>query len=72
MTRTSLGEPGDGGADQGGLHDVVAAAHRGQAVPLAHLKLHGGDHHALGGEPPDVVSQLSPGLVPRIPDIVAH
>jgi hypothetical protein len=62
------GEPGDGGADQGGLHDVVVAAHRDRAVPLADPQLHGGDHYALRAEPPDLAFQLAPGFVPRLAD----
>ncbi len=63
------GARGDGGARGGCLHDVVAAADSFRAVPLAHpQRLHGGDHHALGAEPPDVIFQLAPGVVPRLAD----
>src|SRR6185437_15694172 len=58
------GEPGDGGAGERDLRDVVAAAHRGRAVPLAHPHLHPGDHHALAAEPSDVLFQSAPGVVP--------
>ena len=68
MGLPGAGEPGDGGADEGCLHDVVAAADSFRAVPLAHPHLHGGDHHALGAEPPDVTFQLAPGVVPRLAD----
>jgi hypothetical protein len=60
------GEAGDRGAGERYLHDVVAAAHRGRAVPLAHPHLHAGDHHALGAEPSDVLFQPAPGVVPRL------
>jgi len=63
MTPAGQGEPGDSRADHGGFHEVVAAAHRGRTVPLAYPQLYGGDHHALGAEPPDVVFQLAPDLV---------
>src|SRR5580693_5278378 len=60
------GEPGDGGTDEGGLHDVVAAADGFGAVPLAHPHLRRDDHHALGAKPLDVTFQLAPGVVPRL------
>jgi hypothetical protein len=65
MVLGGAGEAGNGGADQRDLDDVVAAAHRGRAVPLAHLHLHVGDHHALGAEPSDVILQAASGVVPR-------
>src|SRR5208283_2754549 len=58
------GEPDDGGADEGYLRYVVTAADIYRAIPLAHPHLHGGDHHPLGAEPPDVPFQLEPGVVP--------
>src|SRR5208283_3377075 len=68
MTLPGTGKPGHGGADEGCLHDVVAAAGRYRAVPLAHPHLHRGDHHALGAEPFDVTFQLAPGVLPRLAD----
>src|SRR6204780_182872 len=65
---SGTGEPGDRGADQGGLHDVVAAAHSDRAVPLADLQRHAGDHHTLGAEALDVAFQLEPGVPPRLHD----
>jgi hypothetical protein len=66
MAPPGTGEPGDGDADEGCLHDVVAAADGFRAVPLAHLHLHRGDHDAVGAEPLDVFFQLVPGVVPRL------
>ena len=57
MTLPGMGDPGDGGADEGCLHDVIAAAHSYRAVPLAHPHLHRGDHHAVGAESLDVAFQ---------------
>src|ERR1700722_3667160 len=60
------GKPGDGGAGERDLCDVVAAGHRGGACPLSCLHLHAGDHHALAAEPSDVLFQPAPGVVPRL------
>jgi hypothetical protein len=65
-TAGGAGEAGDGGADERHLHDVVAAAHRGGAVPLANPHFHVGGHHAFGAEPSDVLSHLPPGVPPRL------
>ena len=62
------GEPGDGGADEGYLDDVVVAAQLHRAAPLANPHLHGGYHHALGAEPPDVTFELDPGVAARLAD----
>jgi hypothetical protein len=53
-------EPGDRGADGGGLHDVVAAALHSWAFPLPDPHLHGGDHDTLAAEPADVTFQFLP------------
>jgi hypothetical protein len=68
VTLPARGEPGDGGAGNRRLHDVVPAAHLDRAVPFAHSHLHGRDHHALGAEPRDVAFQLATGVVPRLAD----
>src|SRR4249919_299991 len=67
-TLAGPGEPGDGGAGERDLRDVIAAAHRGRAVPLAYPHLHAGDHHALAAKPSDVLFQPTPGVVPRLAD----
>ena len=59
-TMSGAGKPGDGGADDRCLDDVVMAAHSRRAVLLTHPHLHAGDHHALGAELPDVIFQRSP------------
>jgi hypothetical protein len=59
-------EPGDGGADECDLHQVVVPAHDRRAVTLADLHLHVGDHDALGAESRDVLFQPVPGVVPRL------
>ena len=55
-TLAGPGEPGDGGAGERDLRDVIAAAHRGRAVPLAHPHLHAGDHDA---SPPSRLTSCS-------------
>jgi hypothetical protein len=66
MTVAGGREPGNCGAGDRDLHGAVAAAYRRRAVSLAHPHLHAGDHHAVGAEPPDVVFQPAPGVVPRL------
>src|ERR1700729_2968509 len=65
-TLAGPGKPGDGGAGERDLCDVVAAAHRGRAVPLAYPHLRAPYHHALAAEPSDVLFQPAPGVVPRL------
>src|SRR6516225_588777 len=44
-------EAGDGGADEGGLHDVVAPALGGRAVAFPHAGRHRRHHYPVGTEP---------------------
>src|SRR5947209_12965892 len=65
---SGAGEPGDGGAGDRRLDDVVMAARSRRAIPLAHPQLPAGDHYAVGADPPDVSFQRSSGIVPRLTD----
>jgi hypothetical protein len=56
------GEPSDGGAEDAGLDDVIAAADLGRAVPDAHPQRHARDHRALAAKPLDVGFQPVPGV----------
>jgi hypothetical protein len=70
MTLLSTGERGNGGAEEGGFHDVVVAADSCRAVPLADPQLHRGDYRALRAKPLDVAFQLPPGVAPGLADQV--
>jgi hypothetical protein len=64
------GEPSDGGAEDAGLDDVIAAADLRRAVPDAHPQLHARDHRALGPKPLDVGFQPVPGVASCLIDDV--
>ena len=61
------GEPGDGGADDRGLRDVVALGHLPhRAAALSYLQAHVGDDDALGTQSLNVQVKLTSSIAPDV------